>query len=49
VVENNMDGQLAMILRNELPDLATRLVSLAKCDGMPLSARWITEQIAAVE
>jgi 2-oxoglutarate ferredoxin oxidoreductase subunit alpha len=47
VVENNMDGQLATILRSELPDLATKLVSLAKCDGMPLSARWITEQIAA--
>jgi 2-oxoglutarate ferredoxin oxidoreductase subunit alpha len=49
VVENNMDGQLATILRSELPDLATKLVSLAKCDGMPLSARWITEQIAAAE
>jgi 2-oxoglutarate ferredoxin oxidoreductase subunit alpha len=49
VVENNMDGQLAIILRSELPDLATRMISLAKCDGMPLSARWITEQIAAAE
>ena len=47
VVENNMDGQLAIILRSELPDLATKLVSLAKCDGLPLSARWITEEIAA--
>ena len=49
VVENNMDGQVATILRSELPDLATRMISLAKCDGMPLSARWITEQIAAAE
>jgi 2-oxoglutarate ferredoxin oxidoreductase subunit alpha len=46
VVENNFDGQLHSILSSELPALATRLVSLAKCDGLPLSARWITEQIA---
>ena len=46
VIENNLDGQLHKILQTELPELATKLVSLAKCDGLPLSARWITEQIA---
>jgi len=46
VVENNFDGQLHLILSSELPDLATKMVSVAKCDGLPLSARWITEQIA---
>jgi len=46
VIENNQDGQLHKILQTEVPALATQLISLAKCDGMPLSARWITEQIA---
>ncbi len=46
VIENNLDGQLYKILQTELPEAATKLVSLAKCDGLPLSARWITEQIA---
>ena len=45
VVENNRDGQLYEILLTELPGLSTRLVSAAKCDGLPPSARWITEQI----
>lgn len=45
VVENNYDGQLSTILRSDIPDLAHKLVSAAKCNGLPLSARWITEQI----
>ena len=47
VVENNFNGQLCTILRTEMPALATRLVSVSKCDGLPLSARWITESILA--
>jgi 2-oxoglutarate ferredoxin oxidoreductase subunit alpha len=43
VVENNLDGQLHKILQTEMPAHATRLISLSKCDGMPLSARFITE------
>jgi 2-oxoglutarate ferredoxin oxidoreductase subunit alpha len=46
VVENNFDGQLHTILTSELPDCGTRLLKTAKCDGLPLSARWISEQIA---
>jgi 2-oxoglutarate ferredoxin oxidoreductase subunit alpha len=46
VVENNFDGQLHSILVNEMPEFATKMVITAKCDGMPLSARWITEQIS---
>ncbi len=46
VVENNFDGQVHTILSSELPEYATRLVKTAKCDGLPLSARWISEQIA---
>ena len=45
VIENNFDGQLHKILLTETPEYATRLVSIAKCDGMPLSARFITESI----
>lgn len=45
VVEANFDGQLATILRSELPELATKIHAAAKCDGMPISARWITETI----
>ncbi|MBW7883446.1 MAG: 2-oxoacid:acceptor oxidoreductase subunit alpha, partial [Caldilineaceae bacterium] len=47
VIENNFDGQLHKIMVTELPDLATKLVSTSKCDGLPLSARWISEQIEA--
>ncbi len=43
VIELNRDGQLHAILQSELPDLATRLISLAHLDGMPLTARWVVE------
>ncbi len=46
VIENNFDGQLHHVLVGEMPDLAAKMVSAAKCDGLPLSARWITEQIS---
>ncbi len=45
VVENNFDGQLHKILVTETPEYATKLHSLRKCDGMPLSARFITDSI----
>ncbi len=46
VVENNFDGQLEKILVNALPAAAPKIFKVAKCDGMPLSARWITETIS---
>ena len=49
VVENNADGQLAMILRMEYPDLANRIVSLAFADGMPLTARWLVNSVLEQE
>jgi 2-oxoglutarate ferredoxin oxidoreductase subunit alpha len=49
VVEMNRDGQVHTLLRSELPELATRLESLALLDGMPLTARWVTEAINAAE
>lgn len=45
VIELNRDGQLHAILQTEMPDIATKLVSLAHLDGMPLTARWVTEAI----
>jgi 2-oxoglutarate ferredoxin oxidoreductase subunit alpha len=47
VVENNFDGQLHKILLTETPENGVRLFSVAKCDGMALSARFITEAIQA--
>jgi 2-oxoglutarate ferredoxin oxidoreductase subunit alpha len=49
VVENNYNGQMAQLLRMEYPAYATRVVAIANCDGLPLTARWITESIAQQE
>ena len=45
VVENNTDGQMAMILRMEYPDLAPKIFSLAHLDGLPLAPRWLVETL----
>jgi 2-oxoglutarate ferredoxin oxidoreductase subunit alpha len=49
VVELNRDGQMQAILQAELPELATRFMSLAHLDGMPLTARWVVEALMARE
>lgn len=49
VVENNMDGQMHSLIHLHAPEHAARVVSIAKCDGLPLSARWITEAILEQE
>ena len=41
VVENNFDGQLHQILLSEEPVCGGQLVSVARCNGMPLTAAWI--------
>ena len=46
VVENNFNGQLHKILQLEMPEKATNLTQLSKCDGLPLSARWVTDSVA---
>ena len=46
VVESNQDGQLHNILLTEEPHASHKLVSLTKCDGLPLSARWIQSAVA---
>ena len=45
VVENNYDGQLHQILLSEEPLCGGDLVSVARNNGLPLSAAWIAEQI----
>jgi 2-oxoglutarate ferredoxin oxidoreductase subunit alpha len=45
VVENNFDGQLRQILLSEEPVCGGGLVSVSRCNGMPLTATWIAEQI----
>lgn len=43
VVEMNRDGQLAEILRAELPELAPRIASIAYLDGLPFTAVQVAE------
>lgn len=49
VIELNRDGQMHGILLTEMPEMATKLISLAHMDGMPLTARWIVDAIQAKE
>ena len=50
VVEQNRDGQLASLLKIDLPaELITRLRSVAHIPGLPLDARSVTDEIATRE
>ncbi len=49
VVENNADGQVADILRLELPQYATRIRKVTRQNGMPLDAEWIYNTIMEME
>ena len=49
VIEMNRDGQVYMILQNEMPDLATKLGSIAHLDGMPLTASFVVDRLMAKE
>jgi 2-oxoglutarate ferredoxin oxidoreductase subunit alpha len=49
VIENNFDAQMHSLIQLHAPEYATRLIPIAKCDGLPLSARWITEAIQEQE
>lgn len=46
VVEMNQHGQLAMLLRTEYPALATKIHSVAHCDGMPLTGDFVAQRVA---
>ncbi len=49
VVEMNTDGQLRQLLQIEMPDQATKFVSVNRNNGLPLTARWIAETILEKE
>lgn len=49
IVEMNRDGQLHQIMKIEYPELAVKMISLPKHDGLPLSASWVTNSILAQE
>lgn len=49
VVEINRDGQLRQILTVNMPELAGKLIKMSHSDGMPLSARWLKDEILAKE
>lgn len=49
LIELNRDAQMHQILTVEMADLATKLIPLAHLDGMPLTARWVVEQIQQKE
>src|SRR5258707_6170410 len=49
VIDNNFDGQMAELVRMENPEFAMRITSLAHCDGLPLTARWIAQNIMEQE
>ncbi|NPA31359.1 MAG: 2-oxoacid:acceptor oxidoreductase subunit alpha [Chloroflexi bacterium] len=45
VVEANRDGQMAQLLRMAYPELAGRIVSHSRSDGLPLTAEWVVSGI----
>jgi 2-oxoglutarate ferredoxin oxidoreductase subunit alpha len=45
VVENNHDGQLQQILLAEEPICGGDLISVCRCNGLPLTAQWIADSI----
>ncbi len=49
VIEMNTDGQMHQLLQLEWPELATKLVSLTKNNGLPLDADWSSEAVRNAE
>ncbi len=49
VVDQNRDGQMQELLRNELPDMAMKLKTIRHYDGLPLDAKFVTDAICAQE
>jgi 2-oxoglutarate/2-oxoacid ferredoxin oxidoreductase subunit alpha len=48
VIEQNRDGQMRILLINELGIVLDKLVSIAHIDGTPIDARYISQSIEAV-
>ena len=49
IVENNRDGQLLQLLTIRFPAQAERMCKAAHMDGLPLTAKWVFEQINPVK
>ena len=49
VVEQNRDGQMAEILKAELPGLGDRIRSVLVYDGLPINARTVSDTILEAE
>ena len=49
IVELNRDGQLRQLLMINYPQLVAKLRKASHTDGLPLSARWIREEILSQE
>jgi 2-oxoglutarate ferredoxin oxidoreductase subunit alpha len=49
VVEMNDLGQMRQLLQLEVPEQATKLISVVRNNGLPLSAQWVTERILEAE
>lgn len=49
IVELNRDGQLHQLLTLAYPDQATKLVSVARSDGLSATAKWIVDAIQSKE
>ncbi|HEX9680137.1 MAG TPA: 2-oxoacid:acceptor oxidoreductase subunit alpha, partial [Anaerolineales bacterium] len=49
VVEMNTDGQMRQLLQLEAPDVAGRIRSIRRNNGLPLTARWIAETLQEAE
>lgn len=45
VIENNFDGQLNQIIRLDHPEDITHVKSMTLGDGLPMTARWVYENI----
>ena len=45
IVEINRDGQLLQLLTMNFPGKADKMIKAAHMDGLPLTAKWVVEQI----
>jgi len=49
VVELNFDGQMRQLIQLYMPERAASIRSVAHCDGLPLTARFVAEAIMGKE
>jgi 2-oxoglutarate ferredoxin oxidoreductase subunit alpha len=50
VIEQNRDGQMAILVKLELPpELVGKLRSIRHYSGIPIDARFVTDEVMAAE